>query len=264
MRAELESICHLIKGIVLSVCVKNMRGEPLMPTTQQKARVLLKKGTAKIDGYRPFTIQLTSATGESKQNLTLGIDAGYKNIGISVVGAIKEYFSSEIKLLDGQVERNKERIMYRRQRRSRLRYRKPRFDNRKKPVGWLAPSIQHKFDSHIKIVKLLKSVFPVTDTIIEVAAFDIQKIKANGKIEGKQYQEGEQLGFWNLREYILHRDNHQCQNPGCKNKVLEIHHIGFWKNDRTDRPGNLITLCDKCHTPSKHKKGSFLYGWEPI
>lgn len=237
-----------------------------MPTTPQKARLLLKNGNARIHSHRPFTIQLTYATGEAKQDLTLGVDAGYQNIGISVVSPTSEVFSSEIKLLQGQVERNKERRMYRTQRRSRLRYRKPRFDNRSKPKGWLAPSIQHKFNSHIKFIKRLCSVLPITKTIIEVAAFDIQKIKTP-EINGKQYQKGDQLGFWNLREYILHRDNHKCQNPNCKNKsknpILEIHHIGFWKKDRSDRPGNLITLCDKCHTPAKHKKKGFLYGWEP-
>ncbi len=249
------------------VCVKNIRGQALMPTTPRKAKLLLKQGKARIDSYMPFTIQLNYATGEAKQDLTLGIDAGYGNIGISVVGPAKEVFSGEIKLLKGRVERNKERVMYRRQRRSRLRYRKPRFDNRKKPEGWLAPSIQHKFDSHIKFVDRLKAVLPVTKTIVEAAAFDIQKIKADGKIEGSQYQQGEQSGFWNLREYILHRDNHKCQNPDCKNKaknkVLEVHHIGFWKKDRTDRPRNLITLCTMCHTSSKHKKNGFLYGWKP-
>lgn len=72
-------------------------------------------------------------------------------------------------------------------------------------------------------------------------------------------------GFWNLREYILHRDNHKCQNPNCKNKskniVLKIHHIVFRDKSGTDAPYNLITLCDKCHTPANHKKGKFLYDW---
>lgn len=44
---------------------------------------------------------------------------------------------------------------------------------------------------------------------------------------------------------------------------MQVHHIGFWKEDRSDRPGNLITLCDKCHTPKNHKKNGFLYGWLP-
>ena len=70
--------------IELYVCVKNMRGKPLMPTTCREARLLLKQGNAVIAGYRPFTIQLKYATGETKQNLVLGIDAGYSDIGFSV------------------------------------------------------------------------------------------------------------------------------------------------------------------------------------
>ena len=64
------------KGLNLHVFVKNMKGLPLMPTSPQKARLLLKLGKAQVDSYRPFTIKLCNATGESKQNLTLGVDAG--------------------------------------------------------------------------------------------------------------------------------------------------------------------------------------------
>ncbi len=118
----------------------------------------------------------------------------------------------------------------------------------------------------MRLIELVKEVLPISKTIVEVANFDIQKIK-NPEIEGSGYQNGEQKNFWNLREYILHRDEHKCQNPNCKNKskqpILEVHHIGYWKEDRSDRPGNLITLCDKCHTPKNHKKKGFLYGWQP-
>jgi hypothetical protein len=36
--------------------------------------------------------------------------------------------------------------------------------------------------------------------------------------------------------------------------VLEVHHIGYYKQDRTDRPSNLLTLCTKCHTPKKPQR----------
>jgi hypothetical protein len=237
-----------------------------MPTTPQKARRLLKEGKARVVTTKPFVIQLTYATGENKQPITLGIDTGYQTIGFSAITEKAELLAGECTLLTGQVERNKERLMYRRQRRNRLRYRAPRFNNRKKSEDWLAPSIQHKLDSHLRLIEKIKSILPITRVIIEVANFDIQAIKNPG-ISGKEYQEGEQKGYWNLREYILHRDNHQCQNPNCKNKskekVLQVHHIGYWKNDRTDRPGNLITLCDKCHKPENHQPGGILHGWEP-
>ena len=168
--------------------------------------------------------------------------------------------------MKGMSERLKERLMYRNQRRNKLRHRKPRFDNRKREKGWLAPSIQHKLDTHILVIEMLKSVLPISQMSIEVADFDIQKIK-NPSIEGKKYQQGEQHGFSHLRQYILHRDKHQCQNPNCQNKakqpILQIHHLGYWKEDRSDRPGNLITLCSKCHVGKNHKKKGFLFGWQP-
>jgi len=249
------------------VYVLNENGQPLMPTERHgKVRRILKEGKAKVIKAKPFTIQLTYNTTNYTQPVTLGVDAGYQTIGFSAVTNKKELISGECRLLTGQAERNKERLIYRRQRRIKLRYRAPRFNNRKKPKGWLAPSIQNKLDTHIKLINKIKKILPVTKTIIEAANFDIQAIKNPG-ISGKEYQAGEQAGFWNLREYILHRDNHQCQNPDCKNKskeiVLQIHHVGYWKNDQTDRPGNLITLCNKCHIPANHKEDNFLYGWQP-
>jgi hypothetical protein len=161
-------------------------------------------------------------------------------------------------------ERLKQRAMYRRGRRIRKRHRPARFDFRTKGhAGWLAPSIQQKLDSHRRLIERIKAIVPVTQTIIEVAAFDIQALKTPG-IAGVAYQQGEQAGYWNLREYILHRDGHKCQNLDCRNKakqpVLEVHHLGYWRGDRSDRPANLITLCTHCHVPKNHQPGGFLYG----
>lgn len=67
------------------VYVFNKRGCSLMPTTQRRANVLLKEKKARVVKRIPFTIQLNYATGENKQDITLGIDIGYKNIGFSCV-----------------------------------------------------------------------------------------------------------------------------------------------------------------------------------
>ena len=249
------------------VYVLDNNGKPLMPTEHHgKVRHMIEDGRAKVIKAKPFTIQLTYETTGYVQPGTLGIDSGYLNIGFSVVNDKKELVSGEVALLKDMKKRIKERSMYRRQRRNRLRYRRNKGLDNHKPEGWLAPSIQHKLDSHIRFIEKIKQLVPINKIVVEVANFDIQAIKNPG-IEGKEYQEGEQSGFWNLREYILHRDKHECQNPECKNKaaekILQVHHIGFWKDDRTDRPGNLLTLCTKCHTPANHKKGKFLFGWQP-
>ena len=178
----------------------------------------------------------------------------------------QEIIGGELILLKGMSERLTERRKYRRTRRNRLRYRAPRFNNRRKKEGWLAPSLKHKLSTHHQLIDLIKSILPVEKVVIEVANFDIQKIK-NPEIKGAKYQQGEQDGFENLREYILHRDGHKCQNPHCKNQakqpILQVHHLGYWKEDRTNRPANLITLCSQCHTPENHKPKQLLHGWEP-
>jgi len=82
----------------LRVPVLNMRGEPLMPTTPRKARILLKRGKAKVVSRTLFVIQLLYATGENKQDITLGVDAGYSKIGYSAVTANRELIAGELEL----------------------------------------------------------------------------------------------------------------------------------------------------------------------
>ena len=81
------------------------------------------------------------------------------------------------------------RRQFRRARRNRkTRYRKVRFLNRKKSDGWLAPSVQHKVEAHLKAIRLVHKLLPVRTTTIEVAQFDIQKIR-HPEIAGKAYQQ---------------------------------------------------------------------------
>ena len=129
------------------------------------------------------------------------------------------------------------------------RHRAPRFANRirSKHKGWLAPSVENRIQAHISRIEAVCRVLPITKIVIETASFDIQKIK-NPEIEGEGYQQGEQLGFWNVREYVLFRDGHVCQ--ACKGRskdlILNVHHIESRKTGG-DAPGNLITLCEACH-----------------
>ena len=86
---------------------------------------------------------------------------------------------------------------------------KARFSNRtaSKKEGWIAPSIRQKDESHLTAVERIHKILPISKIVVEVAVFDIQKIK-KPDISGKEYQEGEQLDFWNVREYVLFRDGH--------------------------------------------------------
>lgn len=232
------------------VYVQDIDGNPLMPTTRHgKVRRLLKSNKAIVINLCPFTIQLTYATSGYKQEVVLGVDAGTKHVGLSATTKSKELYASEIILRSDIVELLSSRRESRRRRRNRLRYRKPRFMNRikTKKEEWVAPSVRQKIDSHLKIIGFVYSILPISKLIIEVAQFDIQRIK-NPEISGKEYQEGDQLGFWNVREYVLARDGHKCQHCRGKSKdsILNIHHIESRKTGGNS-PSNLITLCETCH-----------------
>ena len=197
----------------------------------------------------PFTIQLTYESTNYTQKVTLGIDSGSKHIGISATTKDKVLFEADIELRNDIVNLISTRRELRRSRRNRkTRYRKPRFENRRRKDGWLAPSVQQKADSHLTIVAKVHKILPVSNIVVECASFDIQKIK-NPSVGGTDYQQGEQLGFWNVREYVLFRDGHTCQccKGKSKDKILNVHHIESRKTGG-DAPNNLITLCETCHT----------------
>lgn len=232
------------------VYVQDINGNPLMPTTRHgKVRRLLKNNKAVVVNLCPFTIRLTYETTNYKQEITLGVDTGTKHVGLSATTKSKELYSSEVILRSDIVDLLSTRREQRRIRRNRLRYRKPRFYNRvgANKSNWIAPSIQQRIDSHIKIISDVYKILPVSKLIIEVAQFDTQKIK-NPDITNIEYQQGDQLGFWNVREYVLTRDNHKCQHckGKSKDKILNVHHIESRKTGG-DSPSNLITLCETCH-----------------
>lgn len=233
----------------MRVFVINQRNRALMPTTPRNAKILLRAGKARVIKRTPFTIQLIVATGETKQEIHLGVDAGSKTIGVSATTQAKVLFEADVKLRSDIVDLLSTRRQNRRTRRShKTRYRQARFLNRTKAKkkGWLAPSITNKIETHLKIVKLIGELLPISKTIVEVASFDIQKIK-KASISGVEYQQGEQMDFWNVREYVLFRDGHKCHGKkGCKNKILNVHHIESRKIGG-DSPSNLITLCEECH-----------------
>ena len=133
------------------VYVISIEGQPLMPTKRHgHVRRLLKEGKAKVIKRCPFTIQLLYKTPNITQPITLGVDAGSKTVGLSATTKKEVLFEAELTLRNDIVKLLSTRRELRRARRHRkTRYRKPRFNNRAKPKGWLAPSIQHKINTHI-------------------------------------------------------------------------------------------------------------------
>jgi len=226
-----------------------------MPCSPKRAKDLLKSGKAKVIRKNPFTIRLLVPTGEAKQEVIAGMDSGSKVIGTGAISNGKVLYQAET-ILRGEAIKKKieQRAMYRRSRRGRkLRYRKPRFLNRKASTKLerLPPSVKHKVVAHLREKKFLESILPISKWTVETASFDIHKISnpSVSKKHGWSYQKGQKLGFYNTKDFVLARDKHTCQKCG-KNKMgtkLHVHHIIFKTNRGTDAPSNLTTLCESCH-----------------
>ena len=163
------------------VHVLNVNGQPLMPTENHaKVRILLSANKAKVIEDCPFTIQLLYEVKNKVQDITLGVDAGSKTIGLSASTDKKELYASEVTLRNNIVDLISTKRQYRRSRRNRkLRYRKSRFLNRikSKHKGWLAPSVENKIQTHFTAVNSVCKILPISKIVIEVASFDIQKSK---------------------------------------------------------------------------------------
>lgn len=261
------------------VCfVVNQNCEPLMPTfNPKKVRKLLKSGKAEIYKRNPFTIRLLYDVEPNNQPVEVGMDTGYQHIGFSIKSEKHEYWHAEYTLLPDEKIKHQDQLMYRRNRRSRLRHRKPKFKNKtdgkrltNKKEGWLAPSIKNKADRHVDLIKRFREVCPILFATLEVGQFDIATLHAYEAglplPKGEDYQRGMRQGFQTLREAVLQRDNYTCQCCGKSMKdgaILCVHHIGFRKRDRSNRATNVITLCTDCHTPANHQKGGVLYDWQP-
>ena len=213
------------------VYVLDKDGKPLMPTNRHgKVRHLLKDGKAKCVKREPFTIQLLYDTPGRTQPVHLGVDAGFKHVGLSACTSEKELYSAECELRTDINKNLETRRSLRRSRRNRkTRYRKPRFQNRRhsKPKGWLAPSVREKADCHVTLVRKVIAILPVSEITIEMAPFDTQKLKADmlglAVPKGIDYQHGEAEGYDNIKAYVKWRDGGRCRICGGY-EMLEVHH----------------------------------------
>ena len=245
-------------------------GTRLMPTSRRRARKLLKAGKAVIHKHRPFTVRLTYESEKHTQPIELCMDTGSEHIGISIKSDKHEYVHAQYDNLSDETERHNAQRMYRRTRRNRLRYRKARFDNRRKPEGWTAPGIAHKKENHIRLFEMYAEVCPITSAVLEVGQFDpaaMQALEEGTVLKGIDYQSGKKYQLANTREAVFVRDRYTCQVCGKSVKdgaVLAVHHIIPRSKGGTNRLNNLLTVCTGCHTSRNHKPGGKLHGLKPV
>ena len=230
-------------------CVLDQQGKPLMTTTRLgKVYRLLKTQKAHIVSYEPFTIQLDyEPDTHIIQPMTLGVDSGAIHSGYSVANEHREYYNAEVIARDDISKRLSDRRMYRQNRRSRkTRYRKPRFKNRKnKKKDWLPPSLEQKVAVQLNEIDHLHHYFPIKTIIVEVAEFDIQKIK-NPDISGIEYQQGTLQGY-NIRNYLLEKHKRKCFYCGKTVSKFEIEHMIPKTRGGSNRIDNLTLSCHDCN-----------------
>ena len=246
---------------VASTCVfvVDAKHAPLMPCSPKRAKRLLDSKRAVVARMNPFTIRLTERVGGTKQPMELKLDPGSKKTGVAltVLGAVRGWYAVAAWEIQhrGQAIRDAllSRAQLRRGRRSRkTRYRQPRFSNRKRSQGWLAPSLRSRVDNVVALTSKLYTVCPLTSIPVEQVRFDTQLMESP-EISGVAYQQGTLAGY-EVREYLLEKWKRQCVYCNAKDVPLQIEHITPRSRGGSDRVSNLALACGKCN----QKKGNRL------
>ncbi len=136
------------------------------------------------------------------------------------------------------------RSSHRRSRRSRKRYRAPRFNNRKRKPGTLPPSVDSLRVDTLRVVRTILKMYPIASISIERNKFDPQ-LMMNSDIRGVEYQRGTLHG-WQARAYIMERDNGRCIYCRRSNVKLELDHVRP-RATGSDRVDNLVACCRDCN-----------------
>lgn len=247
----------------MAVLVLDKRGKPLMPCTEKRARLLLERGRARVHRLVPFVIRLVDRTQEDceLQPLRLKIDPGSKATGLALVqdtefvcettgevtrhAGVLNLFELIHRGMAIKLALESRRAMRRRRRTSNLRHRAPRFDNRTKPKGWLAPPLQHRVNTTLAWVKRIQRWAPLTALSCEWVRFDTQKMQ-NPEISGTEYQQGPLFGY-EVREYLLEKWGRCCAYCKATDVPLEIEHIQPKASGGSNRVSNLTLACRPCN-----------------
>jgi 5-methylcytosine-specific restriction endonuclease McrA len=253
-------------GGFVQVFVLDKKKKPLMPCHPARARELLREGRAVVHRIAPFTIRLKDRIGGETQPIRVKLDPGSKTTGLAVVREEETdgektahvLFQAEIHHRGSAIKKKlDQRRAFRRRRRSQLRYRTPRFDNRTRPDGWLPPSLRHRVDTTLAWVERLRRLVPVSELSQELVRFDMQKIE-NPEISGVEYQQGTLAGY-EVREYLLEKWGRTCAYCGSENVPLEIDHIHPRSLGGSDRVSNLTLACRSCNLKKGNRPvGEFL------
>jgi 5-methylcytosine-specific restriction endonuclease McrA len=238
------------------VFVLDTNKQPLNPVHPGQARLLLSRGKAAVWRRFPFTIILKRAMEHPKlPPLRVKLDPGSQTTGMAITNDAtgEVVFAAELSHRGHKIsEALDERRAIRRSRRQRhMRYRQPRFANRRnKGEGWLPPSLESRISNVLTWVRRVSRLCPVQAISMELVKFDLQAME-NPEISGVQYQQGRLYGD-EVREYLLEKWGRQCAYCGAKDMPLAVEHITPRSKSHDDRVCNLTLACRLCND----KKGT--------
>lgn len=232
------------------ILVVDAERRPLMPCSPARARLLLKQGKAAVLRRFPFVLILKEPRPEGQVvPLRLKLDPGAKTTGLAVVNETtgEIVWAADLVHRGEQIHKNlTQRAALRRGRRGRhTQYRQPRWQNRRRPRGWLAPSLFSCVQMVHTIVRRLTRFCPIGSLSMELVRFDMALLQ-QPDIEGIAYQRGTLWGV-EVRQYLLAKWEHRCAYCAASNCPLEIDHVQPRANGGSDRISNLVIACHRCN-----------------
>ena len=239
-----------------TVPVLDSNDRPLMPTRPSRARRLIRQGRAEKHWVKgTFCVRMLDVDADDESTevdgVELNIDPGAGATGLAVTSETPDgrraHALIELRHRGSRIKnRMDRRRSLRRNRRGRLRNRPPRFDNRTRPEGWLAPSLVTRLANTETWIGRLATLYPVRLVRVETARFDTQ-IMQDAEVSGRQYQQGELAG-WQLRSYVFHRDGRKCAYCGkTRAERYELDHIVPRSRGGANRVSNLVVACHDCN-----------------
>jgi 5-methylcytosine-specific restriction endonuclease McrA len=233
------------------VFVLDKHKQPLDPCHPARARQLLREERATVFRRYPFTILLKDR--ELEESAThahqVKIDPGSRTSGVALVrtGDGKVLWAGELAhrglIIKSALD---DRRAIRRGRRTRkCRYRPPRFDNRRRPEGWLPPSLESRVANIQTWARRLRGSAPVESLSVELVKFDTQALQ-NPEISGVEYQQGELMGY-EVRGYLLEKWGRKCAYCGRTGVPLQVEHIVPRSRGGSKRVSNLTLACQECN-----------------
>ncbi len=229
------------------VLVLDTNKVPPTPIHPAAARRQLDQGKAAVFRRQPFTIILKTVGEQLASALRLKIDPGSKTTGIALLDGPRVIWAAALTHRGHKIKASLEsRRAVRRSRRSRqTRYRQPRLDNRRRPEGWLPPSLMHRVLTTRTWVNRLRRWSPVACRSVETVRFDTQ-LMHNPEISGTAYQQGELAGD-EVRQYLLEKFGRTCAYCQIQGVPLEVEHIVPRSRHGCHRVSNLTLACRPCN-----------------